>query len=574
MRKTLSAAKPKLVIFNSCDGLGLARQLADLNIPCVIVWREEVPDENAINFIKYFLSAFASDKSLLASVREAKDKVFELSEPENSERQLPGVSWLLTVCQTTISPLPTWSDLGGLTGSLPDNPYRGLSAFREEDADFYFGQEKFITDLLNAVSSMPLVSVIGASGSGKSSVVFAGLVPRLRTTGNVEIISFRPGNKPFDNLAIALSHLECNPLPRNSLQSQPDVRLAQIDLDLDWRNNETNLCHYIKTIVSASRYQRLVLIADQFEELYTLTPETERDSFLKALYFAVNDAPNFTLVLTLRADFSGIVLNSLLGKALQKYAPLFLTPMDSQELRDAIEKPAAKMKVRLQSGLTDRYINDLGDCSKSLVLLQFALTLSWETQQKWYLTHQAYNEIGGLKKAFAKYADGVLNELRLDRSGNRHKAEKIFIQLVNAGTEDTRRVATREEVGLENWDLVQKLADKGLVVTGRDETNGVETVEIVHEAVFKESEIVSKWIQDNREFRIWQERNKIRLEEWKKSNYNAELLLQGKSLTVAEDYLQNRTQEISKEEQEYIKKVLNYVKVALSKINNAESVSY
>ncbi len=558
IKKTLGAAIGKglkLAIFNSCDGLGLARELADLNLPYIIVWREVVPDVIAQKFIRYFLSSFASGKSLFASVREAKDKLFELAESQNSEKQLPGVTWLPIICQNTIEPPPSWSDLGGLTGSLPDNPYRGLSAFREEDAEFYFGREEYIADLVEAVYSKPLVPVIGASGSGKSSVVFAGLVPRLRTAPDVQIISFRPENKPFDNLAIALSHLDPNREPYNTLGSQLDNRLAQIGLDLDWRHDETKLCDYIRTLISASGYQRLVLIADQFEELYTLTPEVERQSFLKALYFAVKYAPNFTLVLTLRADFLGIVLNSLLGEALKKYAPLLLTPMNSQELRSAIEKPAVKMKVELQKGLTFKLINDLGSHPGRLPLLEFALTQLWEKQENWYLTHQAYEEIGGLEKALAKHADEVLDELQLQDLENRYKAERIFIQLVSsgAGTEDTRRVATRQEVGLENWDLVQKLASQRLVVTGRDETNAIETVEIVHEALIREWGTLRKWIQDNREFRTWQERLRGSMRQWQKMRQDEGALLGGAALVEAEERLKERQDDLSQDEQDYIK---------------------
>ena len=561
IKKTLSAAIAKglkLAIFNSCDGLGLARDLAELNLGYIIVWREVVPDIIAQKFIRYFLSSFASGKSLFTSVGEARDKLLELADEQDLQNQLPGITWLPVICQNTTGAPPTWSDLGGLTGELPDNPYRGLSAFREEDAAFYFGREKFIASLREAVNNKPLVAVIGASGSGKSSVVFAGLLPKLRNAGNIGIVSFRPENKPFDNLAVALSDIsDKSILQRRKVRSKIDNnRLAQIDLELDWHDDETKLCDFIQTLIFSSKYQRLVLVADQFEELYTLTPETERQSFLKALYFTIKYAKNFTLVLTLRADFLGIVLNSLLGKALQEHTPLLLTPMESAELRDAIEKPALKMKVELQSGLTNKLIDDLGSHPGRLPLLEFALTQLWEKQENWYLTHQAYEEIGGLEKALAKHADEVLDALQLQDLDNIYKAEQIFIQLVSpgAGTEDTRRVATRQDVGEKNWDLVQKLADKRLVVTGRDETNKVETVEIVHEALIREWGTFRKWIENNREFRVWQERLKQDEREWEKNNKNPDSLLQGTALSVAEDWYKQRGEELTDKEQYFIKK--------------------
>ena len=155
--------------------------------------------------------------------------------------------------------------------------------------------------------------------------------------------------------------------------------------------------------------------------------------------------------------------------------------MNPIELRAAIEKPAHKMKVELEQGLTVKLIDDLGKKPGRLPLLEFTLTQLWQKPNKWYLTHQAYGEIGGLEKALAKYADSVLNPLS---ATDKEKAERIFIQLVRPGegTEDTKRLATRKEVGENNWNLVKCLADNRLVVTGWDEINQIETVEIIHEA--------------------------------------------------------------------------------------------
>lgn len=530
IKKTLGTAVKKglkLAIFNSCDGLGLATQLTKLNLPYIIVWREVVPDVIAQKFIEYFLSSFASGKCLFSAVEEARDKLCELA---NLEKELPGITWLPIICKNTIEYPLFWSDLGGLTGKLPDNPYRGFAAFREEDAPFYFGREKFIFDLLEAVCNQPLVSLIGASGSGKSSVLSAGLIPKLQTARDVGVVSFRPDNKPFDNLAVALN---CPPL---------DV------------NDETQLCNYIQAIISASGYWRFVLIVDQFEEIFTLAPNIERQNFLKALYYAIKHTQNFTLVLTLRADFLGNLQNYLLAKALQEYTPLLLVPMNYQELRDAIEKPALKMKVELHPGLTQKLINDLGNHPGRLPLLQFALTQLWDKQENWYLTHQAYEEIGGLEKALAKHADDVLNELQLQDNKYIYKAERIFIQLVSpgAGTEDIRRVATYEEIGCQNWDLLQKLASKRLVMTGRNETNGIETVEIVHEALIREWETLHKWIENNRSFRTWQERLKQDARFWEKNQKNPDSLLHGTQLSIAEDWYLRRSNELTLIERDYI----------------------
>jgi hypothetical protein len=545
IKRTLGAAINKglkLAIFNSCDGLGLARQLADLNLPYIIVWREEVPDKIAQKFLKYFLSSFAEGKSLFTAVGEARDKLKELADDKDIEKQLPGVSWLPIICRNTIEPPPTWQDLGGLSGKLPDCPYRSLSAFRQEDAGFFFGREKFIADLVEMVNSnsKPLIAVIGASGSGKSSVVFAGLIPRLMDAPDVLIASFRPGKNPFDALAVALSNYY-----------QPH-RQEELELELNLRHGKTNLSQVIEKIITSSSYQRLVLVADQFEELYTLAAEAESQPFLDALLYAVEFTQGFTLVMTLRADFLRNVLDyQPFGEALQRHAPLLLTPMNQEELQDAIAKPPAKMKVELEQGLTSRLIHDLGNQLGRLPLLEFTLTQLWSKQKDWYLTHKAYEEIGGLEKALTNYADDIYNSLA---TVDQEKAKKVFIQLVHPGegTEDTRRVATRNEVGEQNWDLVKRLADARLVVTGWDGIDQIETVEVVHEALIREWGTLRKWIKASREFRIWQERLKLEAREWENNHQHQEALLQGKRLVVAEDWYKQRENELTPRERDFI----------------------
>ncbi|MBD2296367.1 CHAT domain-containing protein [Anabaena sphaerica FACHB-251] len=556
IKNTLRAAISKglkLAIFNSCDGLGLARQLADLNLPYMIVWREVVPDKSAQRFLQYFLSSFSQGESLFNSVRQARDRLKELANDKDIEKQLPGVSWLPIICQNTIAPPANWEDLGGLSGQLPDCPYQGLSAFHQENADFFFGREKFIAKLAEAVNSHPLVPIIGASGSGKSSVVFAGLLPHLQAAGNIEIVSFRPGKNPFDALAIALSKYYHFLLQKpTKVSDNTIIRLTEIEFEVNLRHNERALSNLVENIIKSSESHHFVLVADQFEELYTLIDEAECHSFLNTLLFAVNHAPNFTLVLTLRADFLGIVLDyQPIGKALQQYTPLLLTPMEKEELRDAIEQPALKMKVELEEGLTSKLIDDVDNHPGRLPLLEFALTQLWSKQKNWYLTHQAYEEIGGLEKALAQQADQVFQSLS---TNEKRQAERIFIQLVRPGegTEDTRRIATRIEVKQENWSLVKRLADERLLVTGWDEIAGIETVEIIHEALIREWMTLREWIEINREFRIWQEIIKPEVRNWEKSNPHPDTLLQGMRLAIATDWYKQRGEQLTQSEQDFI----------------------
>lgn len=553
----------QMAIFNSCDGLGLARNLADLHIPQMIVMREPVPDRVAQEFLKNFLRAFSSGKSLYASVREARERL------QGWESDFPCASWLPVICQNLAEVPKTWQQLleSKLAHStMPSHPYQGLFAFREEDAPLFFGRETFTEQLVEAVQNKPLVGVIGSSGSGKSSVVFAGLIPRLRQAKNWKIIKFRTGERPFHALASTIVPI------LDSQVGRADRILRTRQLALALQQGQWALQDLVEDIVFEAPGIRLLLVIDQFEELYTLCRDVEeRQRFLDRLLETVNHASQFTVVFTLRADFYGQVLSSRpFADALQG-ADIKLGPMNRKELEDAIIKPAEQFGVQIQPGLTVRILDEIKQEPGSLPLLEFALTQLWDKQSNGWLTHAAYNDIGGVKAALARYADEVYEQLS---PAEQQRAERVFIQLVRPGegTEDTRRVATRAEIGEDNWDLAKRLADARLVVTGRiertveagEQTSGEqtskveaeETVEVVHEALIREWRRLRDWMDANRDFRTWQDRLKVEIREWEATRRDEGALLRGVSLATAEDWLQKRQAELSPAEQEYIQKSL------------------
>ncbi|WP_444980484.1 nSTAND1 domain-containing NTPase [Microseira wollei] len=596
----------KLAIFNSCDGLGLALELEKLNIPTVIVMREPVPNFVAQEFFKYFLEAFAFERlPLYLAVQQARRKL------EALENDFPGASWLPAICQNPAVQPPNWLQLGG----IPPCPYRGLFAFQEEDARLFFGRETFTQQLVKAVNTKKLVAVIGPSGSGKSSVVFAGLIPHLRCCDiPFKIATFRPGNNPFNSLASALISVEAPessnieftsesksdpPLPPLDKGGSQNPKSAELEVAIELRyasgtltrSQPGTLCNIINRILQKSRAgetptpqeflqnsnrilqksragetptpqeflqkshglgERLLLVADQFEELYTLVSEAERLVFLEELLGAVNNTPNFTLVITLRADFLGRALDSeALGKALQQYPPELLIPMNRKELEEAIANPAQMLGVELEEGLTERIINDVDRQPGHLPLLEFALTQLWAKQKDGILSCAAYKEIGGVDLALANHAEQVYFNLS---AADRFRSQRIFIQLVHPGegTEDTRRLATRAEVGEENWDLVTYLASARLVVTGRDEKTGLETVEIVHEALIRSWEKLRIWMQQDRDFRHWQEQLRGVIRQWESSGKDEGALLRGKPLIDAQYWQQQRSDELNSGERSFI----------------------
>jgi WD40 repeat protein/class 3 adenylate cyclase len=432
------------------------------------------------------------------------------------------------------------------------SPFKGLAAFHEEDADFFFGREAFTAQLSEALHQHDLVAVVvGSSGSGKSSAVFAGLLPKLRQDGKWLIASLRPGNQPFHALASALL-----PLLEPEMD-ETDRLLASQKLAEGLSAGEVTLFHTISRILQKqSPVSRLLMVADQFEELYTLCSNPEvREAFLDELLTTVKAGASqrnnpLALLLTLRADFMGQALTHRpFADALQE-GSLMLGPMTRDELQAAIEKPAQLQGAAFEAGLVSRILDDVGEEPGNLPLLEFALTLLWERMDQGWMTHEVYDEIGRVEGALARYADEVYQGLTpQDQEG----ARKAFVQLVQPGqgTEDTRRVAHRVDLVGVDWGLVRHLADQRLVVTGMDQA-GEETVEVVHEALIRGWGQLQTWMAADRDFRNWQEGLRIALRGWQDSRGDDGALLRGAPLAQAREWLAERGDEIGQVEKTYI----------------------
>jgi conflict system STAND superfamily ATPase len=257
------------------------------------------------------------------------------------------------------------------------------------------------------------------------------------------------------------------------------------------------------------------------------------------------------LVLTLRADFFEHASSYRpLADALQD-SMVILGPMNRKELQDVIEKPAHLLGVRIEEGLSKRLLEAVGDEPGNLPLLEFALTQLWSRRRHRTLTHAAYEEIGGVKQALAVHAEEAFHKLDPQEE---QRVRRIFTQLVQPSwaTEDTRRIATESELGPENWELVARLADERLVVTGRDEVNKEETAEIVHEALIREWDRLRQWTNEDREFRQWHERLRAAMRQWQMSGRDNGALLRGRVLAEAKHWLRDRGGELAGLERHYI----------------------
>jgi WD40 repeat protein/serine/threonine protein kinase len=454
---------------------------------------------------------------------------------------------------TVISP----ADSGRTDFASAAGPYRGLFAFREEDARFFFGREEFTEQLLEQVANKPLTAVVGPSGSGKSSVVYAGLVAALRREGNWVVANFRPGGSPFQAVAGALLPLLRPDVPGKSAEAAGD-RPAEVDrLASALGRGELSLHELLNQVVAAQPAgSRLLLIADQFEELFTLLEDAGlRTRFMDDLAEAVDiqrflDEQTFSLVITLRADFLAQVLTHLPFANVLQDADVKLGPMSRQDLIRAVANPAKRLGVRFESGLVIRIVNDVGEEPGNLPLLEFALAALWERREGSQLTHAAYEEIGGVAGALARHANDVYTRLTPEEQ---RLARRAFVQMVKPGegTEDTRRVATRNELTEAGWQLAQKLADERLVVTGVN-NSGQETAEVVHEALIRSWDLLGDWMENDRNYRAWQERLRAAMNQWQASNEDEGALLRGAVLQQALEWSERETIVISAHEQAFI----------------------
>nr|WP_244329096.1 hypothetical protein [Tolypothrix sp. PCC 7910] len=320
-------------------------------------------------------------------------------------------------------------------------------------------------------------------------------------------------------------------------------------------NNTVSLADVFRKIRQNHPHHRVLLIADQFEEIYTLCNNQKiRRQFLDCLLASIETPTSLSasatvLVITMRADFLGNALSYRPFADVLQNAGLKLGPMNREELIQVIEKPAQKLGVRFESGLVERILEDVENQPGNLPLLEFALTELWNRRTGKQLTHKIYEEIGQVEGALARHADEKYGNLTDEE---KEKVRRIFIQLVRPGegAEDTRRIAIKTQLGEQSWALVKQLADARLVVTSRNATSQ-ETVEVVHEGLIRNWGELREWMNTNRVFRAWQERLRSAKAQWEATQRDSGSLLRGAALAEAEEKLKERPEELI-DEQEFI----------------------
>lgn len=372
-------------------------------------------------------------------------------------------------------------------------PYRSLSTFTESDAEFFCGRERIVDKLVESLQrSFKFLAVVGPSGSGKSSVVQAGLMPALRQNCLVGsskwgLVIVRPASDPYERMVNA-----------GFVNLQDGlVRAVQI-----WLETHPTSDH-------------LTLVIDQFEELLSSTPDDIRQRFIIELAQLLDTALEVTVVITLRDDFYSRFLNqaSLLVGWMERGLVNIPPVLDKYDLRDMVTGPANLLGLTFDEGLVDVIIADACETDQSkgqarstiLPLLEFSLTHLWEQRKDGRLTHEAYKNIGGTTGSLSKWADRSYYEL--DSSG-RKTAEQIFCGLVHLGVEkeqvpDTRRVISIDELANvhkkeQMVGIIDKLVQARLLSVFKGKDNSQQFVEIIHDALLREWGLLAKWIDEYR----------------------------------------------------------------------------
>jgi WD40 repeat protein/DNA-binding SARP family transcriptional activator len=403
------------------------------------------------------------------------------------------------------------------------NPYKGLRAFLEADAADFFGREaltrRLVERLAERGSDARFLCVVGPSGSGKSSVVRAGLIPALRR-GAVEgsdrwyMSEVLPGRHPLHEIESALLGIAVSP---------PPSLLEVLEED------ELGLVHAVEKVLPDPSAE-LVLVLDQLEELFTLVEdEAERAHVLDLIRaVALGGASRVRVVATLRADFFDEPLSVRGFGDLLAARTEAITPMSPAELERAISGPAEHVGLAIEGGLVASMVADVVDRPGALPLLQYALTELAERGSE--LTSEGYRAIGGVSGALARRAEHLY--AAMNETG-REACRRLFLRLVTLGegTEDTRRRVRRSELPSAEGGAIDAVVETfgrhRLLSFDRDPLSREPTVEIAHEALLRAWARLRGWIDEARDDLRTERGLTASAAEWETAGHDESFLIRG-----------------------------------------------
>lgn len=446
------------------------------------------------------------------------------------EQARPETSWPSVVPQTTQGP----------------SPFQGLQFYDVGDTDRFFGRERWIVQLVHRLNfflqgegeAPRFLAVIGASGSGKSSLVRAGLVPTLQksrlplpnidlpqNTDKWSIYLFTPTSQPLKALATSLT------------RDDESVRKTTTFID-DMLHEPRSLDIFLHKLVAKGNAERILIVVDQFEELFSLCrDEAERQRFIQNLTTAV--APGTIgpaiVIITLRADFYHRCADYDELRQLLSQQQEYIGPMNEVELREAIQEPAKQQGLQIEDGLVDRLLQEVGNEPGALPLLSHALHETWKRREGNLLTHVGYQATGGVRGAIAQTAERTFTQLA---PAQQLLTRMLFLRLteLGEGIEDTRRRVQLEELltmasgNEEVAGIIKILADNRLITTSQD------VIEVAHEALIREWPRLRNWLDEDRAGLRTHRQLTEAAYAWRENGQDPSYLYRGARLAAAEEW--------------------------------------
>ena len=456
------------------------------------------------------------------------------------------------ISESVLKPVWDMTGMADLAGQEPINPYKGLRPFEEADAADFFGRQTLVERLLARVTGEGetgrFLALVGPSGSGKSSVVKAGLLPALRRDAPEWFVAeMTPGEHPLAELEMALLRVAAD---------QPGGLAEML------RSDERGLLRAAEEMLPTAEGE-LLLIVDQFEEIFGLADGQESAQLLRLIVAAVT-APRsrVRVLITLRADFyDRPLMHPAFGQLMRRCTEV-VVPLTVEEISQAVEGPAWQAGVEFEPGLVASIVAEVSEQPGALPMLQYALTELFERRDGRYLTWKAYREIGGVSGALARRAEEIYRSLT---EQEQQIARQLFLRLVTLGegAEDTRRRVRLSELravkahgaseASKAWDdVIETFGRSRLLLFDRDPVTREPTVEVAHEALLRGWGRLRTWLDEGRADVRMERLLAAATQEWVESGRDPSFLLRGTRLAQFEEWAAATTLALTESEQDFL----------------------
>ena len=547
----------RCVLLNACYSDDQAAAIAG-HVSCVVGMSDAITDDMAIEFSPAFYRGLAYGRDVASAFALALNQI-DLS--GSDESQIPRLLVSGTDPAELIFDFST-ADGDAVPPAPGEPPYLGLQYYDTDDADRFFGREALTADLVGYLRDHDFLAVIGASGSGKSSLVRAGIVPALSSgapladgtlppshSNSWPVYIFTPTARPLRALAAELSDNSHSTAQQSTLMNE----LAQA---------HQTLALFAARLAAQADTDRVLLVVDQFEELFTLCErDSERQAFLHNLLTASASDGSATVIITLRADYYHRCAEFADLRAMLEQNQRYIGVMLPEELQAAIEEPAKRGGWSFEAGLVDQLLGSVVNEPGALPLLSHALLETWNRRQGRQMTFTGYHDAGGVRGAIASRADAEFTDLTDDEQAI---AKRIFLRLTDLDEEaaDTRRRVDRDELlnsveESEEVDAVlQTLVNARLITVRQDE------VEVAHEALIREWPMLRNWLAEDRENIAIHRRLTEAAEEWDDLGRDPDDLWRGTRLEQVRQWASSHDDAMNQIERAFLAESLALFKAA------------